>query len=182
MIHEILYIGNSDKARFVDLNKRVENYYVPNKAEYPRKVTAVQSLLLNYQPNYNSNRNYQSNGVRNQLIFVQRGKSGDNKGNRKEKEKRPRRNMDHITCNNFWEKGHYSGNIYCPTQDNLKEDAEALCKIKQDKSSNSLPVGGYHRALVNVKYALCSLMMGSPTEEWGKPPSPGLMFYQTSTQ
>ena len=127
-------------------------------------MTAVQSLLLKYQPNYNSNRNYQSNGVRNQLIFVQRGKTGDNKGNRKENEKIPRRNMDHITCNNFGEKGHYYGNIDCPTQANLKEDAEALWKMKQEKSSNNLPGGGDHRALVNVKYALCSLMMGSPTE------------------
>ena len=25
-------------------------------------------------------------------------------------------------------------------------------------------------------------MMGAPTEEWGKPTSPGLMFCQTSTQ
>ena len=35
---------------------------------------------------------------------------------------------------------------------------------------------------MNVKYASCSLMIGSPTEEWGELPSPGLMFCQTSTQ
>ena len=57
-----------------------------NKAEYPRTVTAVQSLLLNYQPNYKSHRNYQSNGVSNQLMFVQRGKNGDGEGDGKEKE------------------------------------------------------------------------------------------------
>ena len=35
---------------------------------------------------------------------------------------------------------------------------------------------------MNVKDALCSLMMGSPTDEWGELPSPGLMLCQTSTQ
>ena len=48
-------------------------------------VAIVQSLLLNYQPNYNSNRNYQSKWVSNQLMFTQRGKTGDDKGDRKEK-------------------------------------------------------------------------------------------------
>ena len=56
---------NSDKASFSDLKKRVENGDVMNKAEYPRTVTAVHSLILNYQPNYNSYRNYQSNRVSN---------------------------------------------------------------------------------------------------------------------
>ena len=86
MLCAILYMDKSDKARFADLKKRVKNDYVMNKAEYPRTVTAVQSLILNYQPNYNSNRNYQSNGVSNQLMFAQRGKTGDDKGDRKEKE------------------------------------------------------------------------------------------------
>ena len=81
MLCSILYIENSDKARFSDLKKCVENYYVPNKAEYPRTVTAVQSLLLNYQPTYNSNRNFQSNSVRNQLMFAQGRKTGVNEGN-----------------------------------------------------------------------------------------------------
>ena len=98
MLCAILYLDNSDKARFSDLKKRVKNDYVLNKVEYPRTVTAVQSLILNYQPNYNSNINSQSNGVSNQLVFAQRRKTGNNKDDRKEKEQRPRRNLDHITC------------------------------------------------------------------------------------
>ena len=54
--------------------------------------------------------------------------------------------------------------------------------MKQEKSSNKPPGGGYQKELVNVKDASCSLIMEDPTEEWGKLPSPGLMFYQTSTQ
>ena len=54
--------------------------------------------------------------------------------------------------------------------------------MKQEKSSNNPPGGGYHKSLVNFKDALCSLIMGSPTEEWVKLPSPGLVFFQTSTQ
>ena len=123
MICTILYLENSDKDIFSDLKKRIENYYVLNKAEYPRTVTAVQGILLNHQPNYNYNRNYQSNGVRNHPMFAQRGKTGDNEGDRKEKEQRPRRNLDHITCNDCGEKGHYDGNNDCPTQSRLKEDA-----------------------------------------------------------
>ena len=110
MICAIIFHENSDKARFPDLKKRVENDYVLNKAEYPRAVTAVQSLLLNYQPNYNSNINYQSNGVINQLMFVQHRKTGDDEGDRKEKDQRPSSNLDHITCNYCGEKGHYAGN------------------------------------------------------------------------
>ena len=83
MLYAILYIENSDKARFSYLKKRVENDYVLNKAEYPRTVTAVQSLLLNYQPNYNSNRNSQSNEVSNQLMFAQHSKTGDKEGDGK---------------------------------------------------------------------------------------------------
>ena len=55
MLCAILYINNSYKSRFSDLNNCVENDYVLNKMEYSRTVTEVQSLLLNYQPNYNSN-------------------------------------------------------------------------------------------------------------------------------
>ena len=47
MVCAILYIENSDKARFYDLKKRVENDYVLNKGKYLITVTAVQSLLLN---------------------------------------------------------------------------------------------------------------------------------------
>ena len=80
MLCAILYLDNLDKARFAYLKKRVENDYVLNKAEYPRTVIAIQSLLLNYQPNYKSNRNYQSNGANNQLMFAQRRKTEDGKG------------------------------------------------------------------------------------------------------
>ena len=48
--------------------------------------------------------------------------------------------------------------------------------------TNPPPSGGDQKALVNVKDTLCSLMMGSPTDEWGELPSPGLMLCQTSTQ
>ena len=72
MLCEILYIDNSDKSRFADLRKLVENDYVLNKAEYPRTVTAVQILLLKYQPNSNYNRNFESNRVNKQIMFAQR--------------------------------------------------------------------------------------------------------------
>ena len=52
-------------------------------------MTTVQSLLLDYQPNYNSNISSQSNGVSNQLMFAQCGKTGDNEGNGKEKKRYP---------------------------------------------------------------------------------------------
>ena len=120
MLCTILYLENSDKYRFSNHKKIVENYYVLNQAEYPRTATAVQSFLLNYQPNYNSNGNSQSNGVSKQLMFAQHSKTGDDEGYGKEKEQRPRRNMDHIACNDCGEKGYYSGNSDCPTQANLK--------------------------------------------------------------
>ena len=41
MLCTILYLENPDKARFANLKKRIENDYVLNKAEYPRKATAV---------------------------------------------------------------------------------------------------------------------------------------------
>ena len=135
MLCAILYLKNSDKARFADLKRRIENDYVLKKTEYPRTVTTVQSILLKYQPNYNYHRNSQSNRVRNQLMFVQHGKTGDNEGDKKEKEQRPRRNMDHITCSDCVEKVQYDGNNDCPTQARLKEDAEAFRKMNQEKSS-----------------------------------------------
>ena len=76
MLCEILYLENSDKARFSDLYNCVENEYVLNKSEYPRMVTSVQIILLKYQPDNNSNINYQSSGFINQLMFAQRGKLG----------------------------------------------------------------------------------------------------------
>ena len=143
---------------------------------------SAHSLLLNYQPNYNYNRNSQYNWVSNQLMLSQSGKTGDDEGVVKEKDQRPKINLDHITCKYCGEKGHYDGNKYCPNQTRLKEDAETFRKIGQEKSYNKPPGGGDHKAQVNVKDALCSLMMGSPTEEWGELPYPGLMFCQTSTQ
>ena len=100
-------------------------------------------------------------------MFVQYRKTWDNQGDRKEKEQRPRRNLDHITCNYCEEKGHYAGNNESPTQTKIKENAEAFRNRKQEKSSNNPPGGGYQKLLVNVKDALCSLMMDYPTEEWG---------------
>ena len=76
MLCTILYFENSYKARFVDLNKCVKNYYVFNKTEYPGIVTAVQRLLLNFQPYYNSNRQSQYRGVSNQLLFAHHSKTG----------------------------------------------------------------------------------------------------------
>ena len=54
--------------------------------------------------------------------------------------------------------------------------------MKQEKSSNKPPNEGYQKVLVKVKDALCSPMMGAPTKEWGEPQSPGIMFFQISTQ
>ena len=48
MNYEIFYLENLDKSRFSDLEKRVENDYVLNKAEHPSTITAVQRLMLNY--------------------------------------------------------------------------------------------------------------------------------------
>ena len=61
-------------------------------------------------------------------MFAQHGKTGDDEGDAKEKEQIPRRNLDHITCNEYGEKGHYAGNKNFPTQARLKEDAEAFKK------------------------------------------------------
>ena len=59
------------------MKERGNNDCVLNKVEYTRTVTAVHILLLNYQPNYNYNTQSQYQGVRNQLMFMQRGKTGD---------------------------------------------------------------------------------------------------------
>ena len=83
MLCAILYLEDSDKVRFTELKKRVENYYVMSKAEYPRKVNSVQILLLNYQTNFSFNRNPHSKRVSNQFIFARRGKTGDDKGDGK---------------------------------------------------------------------------------------------------
>ena len=39
MLCSILYLENSEKSRFSDFKKRVENEYVLNKVEYQRTVT-----------------------------------------------------------------------------------------------------------------------------------------------
>ena len=85
MLCAILYMENSDMARFSDLKKRIENDYVLNKAEYPRTVTTLHSLILNYQPNYNYNMKSQYQGVGNKLMFTQRGKMGITKANKNSK-------------------------------------------------------------------------------------------------
>ena len=54
----ILYLENSYKPSFYDLKRCVDNDYILNKAEYPRTGTAVQILIFNYQPNYNSDGQY----------------------------------------------------------------------------------------------------------------------------
>ena len=54
--------------------------------------------------------------------------------------------------------------------------------MKQEKYYNKPPGGVDQKALVNAKDSSFSLMMGSPTKEWGKLPYPGLIFCQTSTQ
>ena len=44
------------------------------------------------------------------------------------------------------------------------------------KYSNNPPGGGEQKALVNFKDFSFSLVMLFPTEEWGDPPYPGIMF------
>ena len=46
-----------------------------------------QKLLLNYELNYNSNIPYQSQGVSNQLMLAQSGKTGDYEEKNKRKNK-----------------------------------------------------------------------------------------------
>ena len=56
---------------------------------HQRNITAVNSLLLNYQPNYNSNRQSLSQGVINQLMFAQLGETGDGEGEKNRVNKKP---------------------------------------------------------------------------------------------
>ena len=65
-------------------------------------------------------------------MFEQRGKTRDEEGDVKDKEQINRINLDHITGNDCEAKGQYAGKNECPTQTNLKEDAEALSKMKQE--------------------------------------------------
>ena len=80
----------------------------------------VQSLLLNYQTKYSSNKQSQYNCFTTQLIFAQRGKTGDDNGETKYKKEKPLRNLEHITCNGCGEKVHYAGNNGCYTQKKSK--------------------------------------------------------------
>ena len=100
MICTILYLEKSDKTRFADLKNFSDNNYVLNKAEYPRTVTALHSLILNDQTTYNYNSEYQYKGVINQRMFSQCGKNGDDEGETKDDKQYPQRNLDHIICNN----------------------------------------------------------------------------------
>ena len=115
-----LYLENSDKARFSGLKKRVGDNYVLNKVEYPRTASMVQSLLLNYQADYNYNEQSQYQGVSNQLIFSQSGKIGYDEGETKDDKQNPWINFDHITCNDCREKGQYTGKGERSTQKNIK--------------------------------------------------------------
>ena len=81
------------------MKKRADNDYVLNKVEYPRTDTEVHILLLSYQTDYNYNRQYQYQGVINQLMFIQRGKTGDDECETKYDRQKPRRNLYQITCN-----------------------------------------------------------------------------------
>ena len=86
MLCAIFYLEKTDKARFYDPKKRIKNNYFLNNAEYTRTVTALHRLLLNLYPNYNSNRKYQYQGVRNQLIFHSVVKLGMMKVKKKDKQ------------------------------------------------------------------------------------------------
>ena len=113
--------------------------YVQNKAEYPKTVTSVRSLMINYQ--HNSTRQYQSQGAVNQLMFTQRKSTGDDESETKDENKKSQRNLVHITCNDCGIKGYYAGNIGYSSQAKLKEDAEAFRKMKRgNMETNSLMV------------------------------------------
>ena len=84
-------------------------------------------------------------------MFAQRKKTWYDKVYGIEKNKRPRRNLDYITCNGCGKKGYYAGNSDFSTQTNLKEDAEAFKNIKQEKYSNKPRGGVYQKALVHQR-------------------------------
>ena len=78
--------------------------------------------------------------VSNKVVFTQCGKNGDDEGETKDEKQKPRRNLDHITWND-WRKVHYMGNNECSTQTKTKEDSEAFRKMNK-KSGNKPPDGG----------------------------------------
>ena len=111
MICTILYLGKSDNTCFDDVRKRINNEYVLNKAEYPSTFTAVQSLLINCQPNYDSNRQSQYQTFGNQLMFTQIGKTVDDEGEKKRIKQIPKQPWSHhlkwlhrkmSRCRNEW--------------------------------------------------------------------------------
>ena len=75
----------------------------------------------------------QSQGVSNQLVFSQRGKTGDDEGETKEDKRNPQRNLEHITWNDCGDKGPYVVNGEWSTQVKLKEDLETFRNMKQRK-------------------------------------------------
>ena len=64
-------------------------------------------------------------------MLTQCGKTGDNEGEAKEERKKYQRNLDQIICNDCGVNYHYAVNSECSTQENLKDYAEAISKIKQ---------------------------------------------------
>ena len=78
------------KIGFYYLNKRVDNNYILNNEEYPRTATVVKSLILNFQPKYNSNSKYQYQGFSNPLMFALRGKTEYDEGETKEDIQNPK--------------------------------------------------------------------------------------------
>ena len=96
-------------------------------------------------------------------MFAQRGETGYDEGDTKDKNQKHGINIYRINCTDCEEKGHYAGNNPCSTQIKLKEDAESFRKMKQEKYWNKLPDGGEQKTLVNIKYASCSIILGIPT-------------------
>ena len=54
--------------------------------------------------------------------------------------------------------------------------------MKQVKHRNKNTDGGGDKTLVNVEYASCSIMMGTPTKEWNYLLYPVIMFCLVSSQ
>ena len=58
------------------------------------------------------------------------------------RQKPPRRNLEHITCNYCGEKGHYGGNRKLSIETKIKYDKEAFIKMKQGNFGIKPPDGG----------------------------------------
>ena len=129
MLYVILYLENSDRASFSDLNKIFETYYVLNKSECPRNVAVIQILLLNYQHNNTSNRQYQYQCFSNQIIFSQWVKTGDYYGETKEGKQKKRKKLEHITCNYCLENSLFRKHLILYAE-KLKEGAQVFSNMK----------------------------------------------------